>query len=188
MTKLVLRAGLVGGLVWYSRFFLTATMLQLGDSPGAIHFVNLVFHEAGHVLLCWAPRFFYVLGGTLGQLIMPFAVAVEFLYKNRDRFGASIFLWWFGQSLVDVAPYANDARSSRLMLLGGATGTDIEGHDWMYMLGELNVLNYDVCIARVFLATGRIVMVAAIVGATVFMVYDFLAPKYLAKRRQRMSL
>lgn len=35
-----------------------------------------------------------------------------------------------GQSLTDVAPYINDARALQLVLLGGRTGAEVEGHDW----------------------------------------------------------
>ncbi|MDD4871871.1 MAG: hypothetical protein PHR77_15040 [Kiritimatiellae bacterium] len=179
MAKLIFRALLVAGLSSYSWYFLTATMLELGDKPGFIHLIHTVFHEAGHVLLAWTPEMIHYLGGTIGQLAVPMALSIAFLVKNRDRFSAAICLWWFGQSLVDVAPYINDARASRLILLGGATGTDIEGHDWMYILDQLHILSMDVKIARVILASGRVVMVVALVTAVLFIVWDFMSERRL---------
>ena len=65
--------------------------------------------------------------GTLGQLLMPLTVMVALIWKNQDNFGASIGLWWLAQSVMDVAPYVNDARAGRLMLLGGVTGQQWPG-------------------------------------------------------------
>jgi len=72
--------------------------------------------------------------------------------------------------LVDVAPYINDARASRLILLGGATGSEIEGHDWDYILEQLHILHLDVKIARVVLTSGRLIMVLALGAALVFVI------------------
>jgi hypothetical protein len=85
-----------------------------------------------------------VLGGTLGQLIMPVVAGVALLRTNRDAFGASLALWWFGQSMMDCAPYINDARDLKLMLLGGGTGADRPGiHDWENILLDLGLIEHD---------------------------------------------
>lgn len=152
-------------------------MLELGDRPGFMHMIHTVFHEAGHVLLFWAPQLLCSLGGTLGQLAVPLAIAVCFLVQHNDRFSAAVCMWWFGQSLVDVAPYVNDARASRLILLGGATGTDIEGHDWMYILGKLNILSMDIKIARVVLMSGRVIMILSILAAIFFILLYYFQEK-----------
>ncbi len=113
-----------------------------------MHRVNLVFHEAGHVLFIPLGRFMAVLGGSLGQLLMPAIVIGAFLFKTRDTFGASIGLWWLGQSCMDLAPYINDARAGQLILLGGVTGRDRPGyHDWENILGTLGWMHYDHAIA-----------------------------------------
>lgn len=177
MTKLAIRLCLVAALSLYSWYFLTATMLQLGDKPGFIHMINLVFHEAGHVLLFWAPQLLCSFGGTLGQLVVPLAIAIAFLVQKNDRFSAAVCMWWFGQSLVDVAPYVNDARASRLVLLGGATGTDIEGHDWMYILDKLNILSMDVKIANTVLMFGRVIMVLSLLFAAFFTFWCYFNEK-----------
>ena len=77
-----------------------------GEIAGSfIHSVNLVFHEAGHVLFRPFGDFMTVLGGSLLQLLVPLVVAAALLLKNRDPFGASIGVWWLGQSFKDLAPY-----------------------------------------------------------------------------------
>ena len=93
-----------------------------------MHRINLVFHEAGHIIFMPFGNFMMTLGGTLGQLLMPVVVMVALIWKNRDSFGASIGLWWLGQSLMDLAPYINDARDLQLMLLGGGTGAGPARH------------------------------------------------------------
>ncbi|MGV3520611.1 hypothetical protein [Luteitalea sp.] len=51
--------------------------------------------------------------------------------------------WWTGQNLLDVALYVNDARALTLVLLGGRTGAEVEGHDWAFILGRLGLLAHD---------------------------------------------
>jgi hypothetical protein len=120
-----------------------------------MHSVNLVFHEAGHVIFMPFGRFMTILGGTLGQWLIPFIVMCAFLLQTRDTFAASFGLWWLGQSFMDAAPYINDARAGQLMLLGGVTGRDAPGyHDWENILGDLGWLSYDHTIAGIVDAIG----------------------------------
>ncbi len=110
---------------------------EMGNS--FIHRPLLIFHEAGHVLFMPFGNWLMVMGGTLGQLIMPAIMGVALLLKNRDPFGASIGLWLFGVSVMDVAPYMYDALDPQLMLLSGTTGEE-GGHDWIYLFNSLGWL------------------------------------------------
>ena len=110
---------------------------EMGES--FIHRPILVFHEAGHILFRPLGRWMMVLGGTLGQLLMPAILGGALLIKNRDPFGASVGLWFFGVSVLDVAPYMYDALQPQLMLLSGTTGED-GGHDWIYLFSSLGLL------------------------------------------------
>ncbi|MBU0552000.1 zinc ribbon domain-containing protein [Myxococcota bacterium] len=129
-------------LAW-GLYFVTRTLSSGEVMRSWWHGVDLVFHEAGHTIMGMLfGEFIMFLGGSLFQLLVPFVVAIAFL-RQRDPFGASIGLWWVGQSLMDLAPYIGDARALELMLLGGGTGKEIEGHDWEYLLGKLGLLRYD---------------------------------------------
>src|SRR5207302_8424396 len=75
-----------------------------------MHLINLPFHEAGHLIFAPFGRFMTVLGGSLGQLLMPLICLGAFLFYNNNAFGAAVALWWFAESLMDLAPYINDAR------------------------------------------------------------------------------
>lgn len=158
------RAVLLIAIAAYGWWFHFASMLELGDTPKFIHGINLIFHEAGHVIFSWFGEFMHVAGGTLGQLLMPAVLVVAFR-RQGDAFGAALALWWFGQSLVDCAPYINDARSLSLQLLGGGTGREVEGHDWEYLLGRLDLMRRDVYISRAVLRVGRWIMAGALVWA-----------------------
>ncbi len=127
-----------------------------------LHLVNLPFHEAGHLFFSPFGRFLQVAGGTITQLLVPAVVATSFLIR-RDRFGAAVALWWLGESMADVAPYADDASAGQLPLLGGVTGSEVEDyHDWEVMLTKLGLLSWDHAIGRFFFVAGGIVMAAAL--------------------------
>jgi len=112
-----------------------------GEIGGSfLHRPLLVFHEAGHVLFMPFGEWMTVLGGTLGQLLMPAILAGALLLKNEDRFGAALGVWLLGVSVLDVAPYIYDALHPQLMLLGGRTGED-GPHDWIYLLSSMGLLS-----------------------------------------------
>lgn len=134
-----------------------------------LHKVNLVFHEAGHVIFSPFGYFMTKLGGTLGQILMPAIVMFVFLFQQHNTFAASVGLWWTGQNFLDCAPYVNDALHQDLVLLGGVTGHDRPGfHDWNSILGELNMLEKHHEVATLFDNTGAAVMLLSLIwGALV---------------------
>jgi hypothetical protein len=158
-------------------------MMDLGEHGSFAHRVHLLFHEAGHMLMLWAPPVWHAFGGTLGQLLVPLALVVAFAVKNRDGYAAAVCAWWLGHSLVDVAPYVNDARLMQLTLLGGATGMEVEGHDWNFILEHLGWLNVDLRLARAVLLGGRLVMVAALTLAVLFALYPVMRGRFVRDPR-----
>ena len=133
-----------------------------GEMAGSfIHSPLLVFHEAGHVIFGIFGEWVRVLGGTLGQLLMPAILAGALLWKNRDPFGAAIGLWLLGVSVMDVAPYMYDAWEPHLTLLGGGTGND-SFHDWIYLFDSVNELHHAQRIGGVTHAVGVAIVVLAI--------------------------
>lgn len=127
-----------------------------------LHLVNLPFHEAGHLLFMPFGRFMMFLGGTLGQVLMPVICLGTFLVKTRDPFGGAVALWWTGENFLDVAPYIDDARSLDLVLLGGVTGRDTDGHDWENILGMLGWLQYDHRLAHLVNNAGIVLMLVSL--------------------------
>src|SRR6185436_17972097 len=107
-------------------------------------------------------RFVTVLGGSLFQFILPLILAGAFL-RQRDPFGAVVCTWWAGQNLVDLAPYIADARALQLVLLGGKTGAEVEGHDWEYLLTTLGWLRFDRTFGLAAHRLGLLMMTGALV-------------------------
>lgn len=122
------------------------------------------FHEAGHYLIFrWFGQFIMILGGTLGQHLMPLTCAAALLLQRRDPFGASLFMWLFGFSLVMMAVYMYDAFDPQIMLLDGRTGAESDGHDWQNIFGDLGLLPRARGIGIFFGWAGRAVMTGALV-------------------------
>ena len=159
----IARAALISGLVYWTWQFAAAPM-GVGVADSVLHLPNLIFHEAGHVILGIFGRFVGVLGGSLFQFALPLIIAGAFL-RQGDRFAAAVCTWWAGQNLLDVAPYIADARTLQLVLLGGRTGAEVEGHDWEYLLTQMSLLHVDRTIGLATHRAGLVVMASALLWA-----------------------
>ncbi len=149
-------------LCFYSVRFVFASLDSAVVMRSFVHLVNLPFHEAGHILFRPFGRVIMAMGGSLMQLVVPLVCLVAFYFQEGDRFGASVALWWTGQSLMDLAPYIGDARSLTLTLLGGVTGREVaDYHDWQFILRHFGLLEYD----RVFAWTAHVLGVCIILTA-----------------------
>jgi hypothetical protein len=72
-------------------------------------------------------------------------------------------LWWTAESMMDIAPYINAARALDLMLVGGVTGKETDGHDWGNILGMLGWLHYDHRIAHLAYDLGIVLMLVSFI-------------------------
>lgn len=150
-------------VVWGLR--LAAIDYRGGESMGSfMHNILLPIHEAGHVFCSPFGEFLTILGGSLFQVALPLAIALAFLVKQRDPFGAAICLWWTGASMVDLAPYIWDALDPQLMMLGGHTGED-GPHDWIYLLGRLGALQSAHAWGKAAHHLGTAIMAGAVIWA-----------------------
>jgi hypothetical protein len=130
-----------------------------------LHLIDLPFHEAGHLVVSPLGEFLHILGGTLGQLLVPCLVAGAFL-RQGDPFGAAVGGWWLGQNFIDCSPYIADARVRQLLLTSGETGQmDWEGHDWFQLLRRTGLLEHDILIAQLAWTLGAALMLAALAWA-----------------------
>lgn len=160
-------------LMWWGWTFIFTPLETNITGESFLHLINLPFHEAGHVLFSPFGRFMMILGGSLGQILMPAICLGTFLVKTRDPFGASVALWWIGESLMDLAPYINDARAQDLMLLGGVTGKETDGHDWNNLLTMLGWLEYDHRLAYLAYNFGTLLMLASFAWGGVLLYKHF---------------
>jgi hypothetical protein len=149
-------------LAWFTFRFATHSIASNFAGSSFLHLPNLVFHEAGHILFGFFPRFLTVLGGSATQVLVPVVCLVAF-WRRGDWFATSVALWWAGQNFVDLAPYINDARDLQLVLLGGRTGQEVEGHDWEYLLQATGLSSWDHALARLAHLYGLAVMLATLI-------------------------
>mgnify|MGYP006282717183 FL=1 len=163
-------------VVW-GLYFVSLDLRTNDVGASFMHRVNLVFHEAGHVLFRPFGQFMTVLGGSLMQLLVPAVVIGAMVWKNRDNFGGALGLWWFGQSMKDLAPYINDARDLQLQLLTGHAQDVPETHDWANILLDLGLIFQEKRIARIddFLGSALMLLALAWAGYVLLLQYRNLA-------------
>jgi hypothetical protein len=139
------------------------------DTIGAsfLHIVSLPFHEAGHIVFSPFGDLMMSFGGSLAQVLVPIICWIAFATTSPSPFGAAVMCWWAGENLMDVAVYINDARALTLMLLGGHTGAEVEGHDWERILQITNLSVHDHQIAWTAHAIGAAMMLGALVWGAV---------------------
>jgi hypothetical protein len=143
-------------------------IILAGDAtePRFLDRVDLVVHEAGHLLFTWFGEFIMVTGGTVLQLAVPAGIAVYF-YLRRELFSSSVAIFWVGQSLFNVSVYVKDAQAMALPLVSVGGGDDTI-HDWNYLLLKLNLLRWDQAIGNMVSVLGALVIIASVVLAFYF--------------------
>jgi hypothetical protein len=137
--KPVSRQALLAWLVFYVLFVFHALAARGGFL--IIDHVNLVIHEGGHLLFGVFGRTLGLWGGTLLQLIVPFALAVYFIFQ-RHTAAAAFAAFFFFENFLYIGTYMADARSQGLPLVtvGDPEGT---GHDWHAIFSSLGLLQHD---------------------------------------------
>lgn len=135
--------------------------------------LNLLIHEAGHMVFAIFGELVGFLGGTILQLLMPGIFTIYF-WTREDFYAVGFCLFWLMENLVHVGRYIADAQVQILPLLGGGQ------HDWTYLLGRLGILSY-----AEEIGTG--VFVIGVTGMTVAIgVMGFMTYKYFDNRRIKM--
>jgi len=81
-------------------------------------------------------RFMMVLGGSAAQLLAPLACFVYFLSRHQPK-SSDFCLFWLGQNLLDIGPYAADARAHKLALVVGPLMLPQEFVGEMRMIGPI---------------------------------------------------
>ena len=148
--------GLLALIVLFVMLLARGLTLSDGGMLWFIHLVDLVFHEAGHVIFGMFGRFLGALGGSLNQVLIPAVCTGSFLYR-RQWAAAAVTLFWTGENVIDVAIYAADGRDMKLPLLAeGLT------HDWNWILSELSLRDQAEPIGRAIFALGVLVLLAAL--------------------------
>jgi hypothetical protein len=132
--KPVSRIAGIAWLVFYALFLIYA----FANRPGFlfIDFVNLIIHEGGHFFFSWFGYTITILGGTLGELLVPFLCALYFFLK-RETTGFAFSAFWFFENFLYIGTYMADARTQALPLVGSGD------HDWDILFGQWGLLVQD---------------------------------------------
>jgi hypothetical protein len=125
--------------------------------------VNLVVHEAGHIIFSPLGEFMMIAGGSLFQVIMPCLFVGYFWYTSK-YYSAALVLFWVGESILNVSVYAGDSLALQLPLLGGQDSV----HDWNYLLSSLSLLSAAAKIAGAIRLLGTIAIALAAFGSIRF--------------------
>jgi hypothetical protein len=130
----VSRPGAAIVLTLYFLFLLYAARDQSGFL--FLDYANLIIHEAGHYFFSWGPHMLMILGGTLGELIVPFLCAIFFFY-HRQTYGLAFSLFWFFENFLYIGTYMADARTLSLPLVNS------DESDWTILFSHWRILEYD---------------------------------------------
>ncbi len=135
----------IAWLAFYSLFLTHA----LRNTSGFLFIdsANLVVHEAGHLLFGWFGETLGIYGGTLLQLLVPFALAASFAYR-RHTGGTAFCAFFFFENFLYTATYMADARAQDLPLVSAGGGEAVD-HDWERIFSGLGLLQHDTQIAAV---------------------------------------
>ena len=159
------RIALLLALVRWTWIFIARPMRQDVIGASFLNLISLPFHEAGHIFFAPFGDLLTSLGGSLTQILVPVICMIAFLTTSPNPFGAAVMAWWAGENLMDVAMYIDDARSLQLVLLGGQTGAEVEGHDWERILLLTGALHRDHQLAGIVQFLGAALMLGALAWA-----------------------
>ena len=100
--------------------------------------VNLIFHEAGHVIFMFFGDFMHIFGGSFLEMLIPSLITFHF-FRTRQIFSAACTSWWMATAFLSVSIYASDAQERTLPLIT----RDVSTHDWFNILVSFGLLKYD---------------------------------------------
>jgi hypothetical protein len=144
------------GISWLLVYFLFLVH-AFRDTSGFLFpdFVNLMIHEAGHLFFAWGGHTLMLLGGTLGELLVPFLCALYF-YFHGQTYGFTFSAFWFFENFLYIGTYMKDARAEGLPLINGDIG------DWTLLFGQWHLLQSDLKIGQFVRTLGWLGMCATL--------------------------
>jgi hypothetical protein len=151
--KPVFRVFGIAWLVFYFLFLLYAAADRTGFL--VIDYANLMIHEGGHFFFSWFGHTIMILGGTLGELIVPLLCAAFFWWK-RETTAVAFCSFWFFENFLYIGTYMADARTSALPLVGS------EDSDWTILFTQWDILIHDQQIGHAMRVLGWLGMLATV--------------------------
>lgn len=121
--------------------------------------VDLIAHEAGHLLFSYFGEFIMIMGGTILQIFIPAVIIVYFITRH-EFYSSAVTLFWLGQNMFNISVYIKDARDMVLPLVSAGGGDII--HDWNYTLSKLGILNWNIIMGNFVYGLGILIITASI--------------------------
>jgi len=142
----------LAGIAWLC-FYALFLLYALFDRSGflILDYVNLLIHEGGHFFFSWFGNTIMILGGTLGELLVPLLCAFYFFWQ-RETAGFAFCVFWFFENFPYIGAYMADARSASLPLVGS------EESDWTILFTQWGLLAQDQKIGATMRALGYLGM------------------------------
>jgi hypothetical protein len=152
------RVALMAWLVFYFVFLLYALL----DRSGFLFIdnANLIVHEAGHLLFSYLGETLMILGGTIFELFVPFALAISFAYR-RQLAGTAFCAFFFFENFLYIGTYMADARAQELPLVTVGDADYVE-HDWFHIFSSMGLLQHDTQIGAFVRILGWLGMLATV--------------------------
>jgi hypothetical protein len=146
----------IAGIAWLV-FYLLFLFYAAADRNGflIIDYVNLIIHEGGHFFFSWFGHTIMILGGSLGELLVPLLGAAYFWWKRETTAVAFCSVWFF-ENFLYIGTYMADARTSALPLVGS------EESDWTILFAQWGLLVKDQQIGATTRALGWLGMLATV--------------------------
>jgi hypothetical protein len=146
----------IAGIAWLV-FYLLFLLYAAADRTGflIIDYVNLIIHEGGHFFFSWFGHTIMILGGTLGELLVPLLCAAYFWWKQETT-AVAFSSFWFFENFLYIGTYMADARTSALPLVGS------EESDWTILFTQWGLLRKDLQIGATTRALGWLGMLATV--------------------------
>jgi hypothetical protein len=144
------------GITWLC-FYALFLLYAFADRTGflILDYVNLIIHEGGHFFFSWFGYTITILGGTLGELIVPLLCAIYFFWQ-RETTGFAFCSFWFFENFPYIGTYMADARSAALPLVGS------EESDWTILFGQWGLLAQDQKIGGLMRGAGWLGMLVTV--------------------------
>jgi hypothetical protein len=144
------------GIAWLC-FYALFLFYALTNRSGflILDYANLIIHEGGHFFFSWFGDTIRILGGTLGELLVPLLCATYFFF-HRETTGFAFSIFWFFENFPYIGTYMADARSASLPLVGS------EDSDWTILFTQWGLLAQDQKIGATMRILGYLGMLAII--------------------------
>jgi len=120
-----------------------------------LDYLKLIIREGGHFFFSWLGYTITILGGTLGELLVPLWCGLYF-FRQRELTAAAFGSFWFFENFLYIGTYVADTRAVALPLVGCGD------HDWEILFEQWGVLRYDQRIGGITRDLGWLGMLAVI--------------------------